>query len=55
MAQPYAAPAYDKKAAPGYVKNVENNVTTAIVPDMKILTSLCLVMKTQMHALSCRL
>ncbi|EOX92197.1 Heavy metal transport/detoxification domain-containing protein [Theobroma cacao] len=31
VAQPYAAPAYDKKAPPGYVRNVENNVTTAAV------------------------
>ncbi|XWS44877.1 hypothetical protein CRYUN_Cryun15aG0087300 [Craigia yunnanensis] len=31
VAQPYAAPAYDKKAPPGYVRNVENNVTTATV------------------------
>ncbi|XVF17185.1 hypothetical protein REPUB_Repub10bG0098000 [Reevesia pubescens] len=31
VAQPYAASAYDKKAPPGYVRNVENNVTTATV------------------------
>ncbi|XWS41523.1 hypothetical protein CRYUN_Cryun17cG0088700 [Craigia yunnanensis] len=31
VAHPYAAPSYDKKAPPGYVRNIENNVTTAIV------------------------
>ncbi|XVF15128.1 hypothetical protein REPUB_Repub09cG0122800 [Reevesia pubescens] len=31
VAHPYAATAYDKKAPPGYVRNVENNVTTATV------------------------
>ncbi|XP_022773866.1 heavy metal-associated isoprenylated plant protein 23-like [Durio zibethinus] len=31
VAHPYAAPAYDKKAPPGYVRKVENNVTTATV------------------------
>ncbi|XP_022740615.1 heavy metal-associated isoprenylated plant protein 23-like [Durio zibethinus] len=31
VAQPYAAPAYDKKAPPGYVRNVEKNATTATV------------------------
>ncbi|OMP02489.1 hypothetical protein COLO4_11052 [Corchorus olitorius] len=29
VAQPYAASAYDKKAPPGYVRNVENNVATS--------------------------
>lgn len=31
VAHPYAAPAYDKKAPPGYVRNVDSNVTTATV------------------------
>ncbi|XWS33288.1 hypothetical protein CRYUN_Cryun22dG0068500 [Craigia yunnanensis] len=31
VAQPYATPAYDKKAPPGYVRNVENNATTATI------------------------
>ncbi|XVE86729.1 hypothetical protein DITRI_Ditri18aG0057000 [Diplodiscus trichospermus] len=31
VAHPYAAPAYDKKAPPGYVRKVENNATTATV------------------------
>lgn len=28
VAQPYMAPAYDKKAPPGYVRKVENTATT---------------------------
>lgn len=31
VAQPYAAQAYDKKAPPGYVRNVENTATTGTV------------------------
>lgn len=31
VAQPYAVQAYDKKAPPGYVRNVENTVTTGTV------------------------
>ncbi|GKV12157.1 hypothetical protein SLE2022_298050 [Rubroshorea leprosula] len=31
VAQPYVAQAYDKKAPPGYVRNVDNTATTAIV------------------------
>jgi hypothetical protein len=31
VAQPYTAQAYDKKAPPGYVRNVENTATTATV------------------------
>ncbi|KAF7834258.1 heavy metal-associated isoprenylated plant protein 23 [Senna tora] len=31
VAHPYAAPAYDKKAPPGYVRKVENTATTGTV------------------------
>ncbi|XP_028776496.1 heavy metal-associated isoprenylated plant protein 23 [Neltuma alba] len=31
VAHPYAAPAYDKKAPPGYVRRVENTASTAAV------------------------
>ncbi|KAL4366277.1 hypothetical protein GQ457_05G015030 [Hibiscus cannabinus] len=31
VAQPYSAPAYDKKAPPGYVRKVDNSVSTATV------------------------
>ncbi|XP_059432947.1 heavy metal-associated isoprenylated plant protein 23 [Corylus avellana] len=31
VAQPYTAQAYDKKAPPGYVRNVENTATTGTV------------------------
>ncbi|XP_038882614.1 heavy metal-associated isoprenylated plant protein 23 [Benincasa hispida] len=31
VSQPYIAQAYDKKAPPGYVRNVEQNATTASV------------------------
>ncbi|GMI68651.1 HEAVY METAL ASSOCIATED PROTEIN 41 [Hibiscus trionum] len=31
VSQPYAAASYDKKAPPGYVRKVENSVSTAVV------------------------